>query len=330
MAGCKYVKDFEFPASEGFTASAGKQMVKGYARGGACYAEGGSAPRSGADMIRRLESVTPGGRRLTDRQRKAMEKEGMTLVREEKEVIVPRPKPVNRAKGGEVGAAKIGKVMKEYKEGTLHSGSKKGPEVTNRRQAVAIALSEARKAGKKAHGGVMKKARGGVVKKADGGAVNPMMVGAPAPAPGMVGVTSAPSPLPRPLPVPMTHVDPIPQQMAVSRPMPMQQMQRMAVQPPARPESSEQARSLLSNLMQRLPPQALQRLTPEMQQRLQSRIASALPQGLPPQMQQRMQQRMQPALPRGVPAYSSVPRVSAPAAAMAAPAMKRGGGVKKK
>jgi len=39
---------------------------------------------------------------------------------------------------------KIEKVMHEYKHGELHSGSKAGPKVTNRRQAVAIALSEAR------------------------------------------------------------------------------------------------------------------------------------------------------------------------------------------
>lgn len=39
---------------------------------------------------------------------------------------------------------KVGKVMGEYKEGTLHSG-KKGPVVTSRRQAIAIALSEAGK-----------------------------------------------------------------------------------------------------------------------------------------------------------------------------------------
>jgi hypothetical protein len=37
---------------------------------------------------------------------------------------------------------KVGKVMGEFKEGTLHSG-KKGPVVKNRKQAVAIALSEA-------------------------------------------------------------------------------------------------------------------------------------------------------------------------------------------
>ena len=41
------------------------------------------------------------------------------------------------------------KVMHEFKEGELHSGSKKGPKVKNRKQAIAIALSEARKAGEK-------------------------------------------------------------------------------------------------------------------------------------------------------------------------------------
>jgi hypothetical protein len=40
---------------------------------------------------------------------------------------------------------KIGKVMREYKEGSLHSG-KKGPVVKSRKQAIAIALSEAGKA----------------------------------------------------------------------------------------------------------------------------------------------------------------------------------------
>lgn len=37
---------------------------------------------------------------------------------------------------------KIGKVMREYKEGTLHSG-KGGPVVKSRKQAIAIAMSEA-------------------------------------------------------------------------------------------------------------------------------------------------------------------------------------------
>ena len=40
---------------------------------------------------------------------------------------------------------KMGKVMHEYKAGTLHSGSKSGPMVTSRKQAIAIAMSEAGK-----------------------------------------------------------------------------------------------------------------------------------------------------------------------------------------
>ena len=43
---------------------------------------------------------------------------------------------------------KIGKVMGEYKEGTLHSG-KGGPVVKSKKQAIAIALSEGRKSSKK-------------------------------------------------------------------------------------------------------------------------------------------------------------------------------------
>jgi len=41
------------------------------------------------------------------------------------------------------GSGKVRKVMHEYKEGNLHSGSKTGPKVKSRKQAVAIALSEA-------------------------------------------------------------------------------------------------------------------------------------------------------------------------------------------
>jgi len=43
------------------------------------------------------------------------------------------------------GQRKIHKVMQEKKEGVLRSGS--GQKVTSRKQAIAIALSEARKAG---------------------------------------------------------------------------------------------------------------------------------------------------------------------------------------
>lgn len=46
-------------------------------------------------------------------------------------------------------SAKIGKVMHEFKAGTLNTGSKTGPIVKSRKQAVAIALSQAGVAKKK-------------------------------------------------------------------------------------------------------------------------------------------------------------------------------------
>lgn len=45
--------------------------------------------------------------------------------------------------------SKVKKVMHEWKAGDLHSGSKKGPVVKSRKQAIAIALSEAGRARKK-------------------------------------------------------------------------------------------------------------------------------------------------------------------------------------
>lgn len=39
-------------------------------------------------------------------------------------------------------------TMHEFKEGKLHSGSKTGPKVKSRKQAIAIGLNEQRRAGK--------------------------------------------------------------------------------------------------------------------------------------------------------------------------------------
>lgn len=49
------------------------------------------------------------------------------------------------AKSTAKGKGKVKKVMHEFKEGKLKSGS--GKKVSNRKQAVAVALSEARKSG---------------------------------------------------------------------------------------------------------------------------------------------------------------------------------------
>lgn len=43
------------------------------------------------------------------------------------------------------GKAKIKRVMDEFKEGKLHSGSKNGPIVTNPKQGIAIAISESKR-----------------------------------------------------------------------------------------------------------------------------------------------------------------------------------------
>ncbi|HEV8554422.1 MAG TPA: DUF6496 domain-containing protein [Casimicrobiaceae bacterium] len=52
------------------------------------------------------------------------------------------------AKYGKKAQAKVKKVMEERKRGTLKSG-KSGKKVTSRKQAIAIGLSEARRAGAK-------------------------------------------------------------------------------------------------------------------------------------------------------------------------------------
>jgi hypothetical protein len=63
-------------------------------------------------------------------------------------------------KYGRKAAQKVEKVMRERKRGTLRSGSS-GKKVTSRKQAIAIGLSEARRAG----GKVPPKPKGGRKKR---------------------------------------------------------------------------------------------------------------------------------------------------------------------
>jgi hypothetical protein len=57
---------------------------------------------------------------------------------------MPDKKPTTKA--GKKAAVKT--TMDEWKVGTLHSGSKKGPKVTSQKQAIAIALSQSGQAKK--------------------------------------------------------------------------------------------------------------------------------------------------------------------------------------
>ena len=58
---------------------------------------------------------------------------------------MPAKKSSSRRKYGEKASEKVERAMHEKKRGTLRSGS--GKKVTSRKQAIAIGLSEARKAG---------------------------------------------------------------------------------------------------------------------------------------------------------------------------------------
>jgi hypothetical protein len=195
---CKYVKDFDFPESAGFSGSCGKVAVKGYVRGGKVakpmceggrYKEGGEVDKADIKqdkaMIRTAvhkheKSMHPGekmtklkkggmiekdtGERYASRKEmmKHESEESPRMRREEmmksrsmtnRDPRVPLIPPtgglgmMGMKKGGKF-ESKMGKVMGEFKEGKLHSGGS-GKVVKNPKQAVAIALSEARKASSK-------------------------------------------------------------------------------------------------------------------------------------------------------------------------------------
>lgn len=177
----RYVSDFVFPSEAGYSGSAGKTMVKGYARGGkVCktkmaeggYAEGGK---------RRVDNVIRNEREELNRVEAKRKDAGKEIKRVRAEMRYDKnelkPGPAMLKKGGAAkGQAKIGKVMGEYKSGELHSGSKTGPKVTSEKQAMAIALSEARNAGAKIP-----------AKKAMGGTPNQVI------RPAKPGVASAPT-----------------------------------------------------------------------------------------------------------------------------------------
>jgi predicted ABC-type ATPase len=90
-------------------------------------------------LINNPISYLKGGKdnQLSTQELKSLEVAFNRFADKEQKVILKR--------GGQTPTQKkkIEKVMHEFKQGKLHSGSKKGPIVTDREQAIAIALSEA-------------------------------------------------------------------------------------------------------------------------------------------------------------------------------------------
>jgi len=178
--GVRYVKDFEFPSAAGYSKSTPSKVTgQMYAKGGHVkkkYADGGNVDTAGmaqmagdaaatqdAQNVMTTPPMTPQQRQKllmlqAAKRRAMMQQQAQQNAQDTRMNDVPPganydADQMGRAERGYKKGGKVAKVMHEFGEGKLHSGSKKGPKVTNPKQAVAIALSEAGKA-KKAHGGM--------------------------------------------------------------------------------------------------------------------------------------------------------------------------------
>jgi hypothetical protein len=152
-----YSKGGECHSTGGTVKKAMGGACGGYKEGGTvkkasstmCKAKGGKVAEKGTgekyaskkEMMKHEKSESP------REQRQEMTK-GKIPVR--KSVPVASQSPLIAMKnGGKISESKVDKVMNEFKAGDLHSGSKKGPDVTSSKQALAIAMSEGRRAAKK-------------------------------------------------------------------------------------------------------------------------------------------------------------------------------------
>jgi hypothetical protein len=161
--------EFTFAAPKARPTAAGYQSTKGISKdtydkghaqalksgGKACsgYAKGG--PKMPAKPMKREPEA------MVRKEVALLKKAGAPKAIIEHEVRESKS-PIAMKKGGKACYAdggmskmdkKMGKVMREYGDRELHSGSKEGPVVRNPKQALAIAYSEGRKAKKMNEGG---------------------------------------------------------------------------------------------------------------------------------------------------------------------------------
>ena len=119
----KYVKEFEFP---------------GYAKGGRTQVKRETMGKV-SNIRKDSQNAVTRGRSATQVDKTQMNIPGGAMLQQPPMGQPPMGQPPMgqspMKKGG-----KVEKVMHEFKSGKLHSGSKKGPAVSSRKQAIALSL----------------------------------------------------------------------------------------------------------------------------------------------------------------------------------------------
>ena len=128
ISGLKKIKEEDTSETKSLSKKA-KDFSKGVKEGVKKVAK---APFDAAEKV--VEKISPSTyKKFKEDMKEAVEKSDIRKKTKEYQ------ERLGKAKGGQ---AKVGKVMREFGKGKLHSG-KKGPVVKSRKQAIAIALSEA-------------------------------------------------------------------------------------------------------------------------------------------------------------------------------------------
>jgi len=127
-AGLTYVKDFSFPAAQGFSGSAGSHQVKGYQRGGKVNkapvkkATGGTATRDGRDLHSLLYDEGDGLGFKRGGQVKAM---GSPMVTSKQDTMDTGTQPARRGRNqAEIEAGGTKRMLPGYSKGGKAKGKK--------------------------------------------------------------------------------------------------------------------------------------------------------------------------------------------------------------